>query len=194
MTANLLPVFAVAVALGADAFSVALGLGMTKTSRTFRIRFVLTVAALHVIMPLLGLMVGQAAGTYLGRWATALGALVLAFIGMQMLHKGMQTRNKPEPLETKPAEKKTNRFEAKGWGGVLLLAVSVSIDALTVGFGLGALHTPIPLTVALTGSIAGLMTALGWLGGRFSGGLLGHRALLFGGVILVVIAIKMVLL
>ena len=44
---NMIGVFAVAVALGLDAFSVALELGLSGVSRTFKTRFVGTVAVLR---------------------------------------------------------------------------------------------------------------------------------------------------
>ncbi|MGE5423703.1 MAG: manganese efflux pump, partial [Ignavibacteriales bacterium] len=66
---SMISVLAVAVALGADAFSVALGLGLSGVPRSFKIKFVVTVAVFHVIMPLVGLYVGLTAGNLFGRWA-----------------------------------------------------------------------------------------------------------------------------
>lgn len=189
---QLMPVFGVAVALGADAFSVALGLGITGVTRVLRLRFVLVVAALHVIMPLAGLFIGSAVGGLLGKWATMAGAAVLAFIGILMIRKGFE-REKPVKISEarKVLEKENLGRRLDTWPAVLLLGLSVSIDALTVGFSLGTTHVPVAVTVLIMGTVAGMMTALGWISGRYSGGLLGNWAQVCGGVILAVLAVKM---
>lgn len=194
--ATIASVLAVAVALGADAFSIALGLGLSGAERRFRIRFVLVVGLLHVVMPLIGLVVGAVVGQFLGKWAAIAGALVLAFIGIQMLHKGLE-RGKEEvmPFDLSRLNRKESWLKglSSEWGAVLVLGISVSIDALTVGFGLGTVQVPIPVTVATMGTVAGLMTALGWLGSRYLSAVVGQRAQVLGGLILTLLAIKMLL-
>lgn len=191
---DMLAVFAVAIALGADAFSVALGLGLAGVSNLFKKRFVAIVAILHVIMPLLGLELGIVAGTFLGKWASIIGAVVLAFIGIQMIRKGLV---KEESFSFQEARGKlfnnNDHKEASGWIGEIILGLSVSIDALTVGFGLGTTKVPIVYTVITTGLVAGAMTALGWLGARFFSEFTGKRAQAFGGVVLTLLAVKMLL-
>lgn len=188
-------VFAVAVALGLDAFSVALGLGLSGVSRSFRTRFIGTVAFLHVAMPLLGLYLGLAAGNYLGKWAAIAGALVLAYIGFQMIREGIagyQTAFKFKDAREKLFMKEPGA-NLGGWSSVLVLALSVSVDALAVGFGLGTTKVPILYTVMTTGIVAGVMTGLGWLGGKYFSELVGKRAQAAGGILLILIAVKMLL-
>ncbi|MGI6551221.1 MAG: manganese efflux pump MntP family protein [Syntrophomonadales bacterium] len=192
---NMIGVFAVAVALGLDAFSVALGLGLSGVSRSYRTRFVGTVAALHVIMPLLGLYLGLAAGSFMGKWAAIVGALVLAFIGFQMIREGLgsyETTAKFGEAREKLFNKRPE-VSLGGWSSVLVLGLSVSVDALAVGFGLGTTKVPILYTVITTGIVAGIMTALGWLGGRYFSELIGKRAQAAGGILLILMAIKMLL-
>lgn len=189
----MLSVFAVAIALGADAFSIALGLGLSGTTRNFKIRFVVVVAVLHVIMPLVGLELGAVAGQFLGKWAAVIGAVVLAFIGLQMLKNGFESE---KPVSLREARQKLNKKSDQsftGWTALIVLGLSVSIDALTVGFGLGTARVPILYTVITTGFFAGLMTAFGWLGARYFSEVIGRRAQIFGGLILTVLAVKMLL-
>lgn len=193
---NILSVLAVAVALGADAFSVALGLGLSGVSRNFKVRFVGTVAVFHVIMPLLGLYIGLTAGNILGRWAAIIGAVVLAFIGFQMLRKGLEDeeRSNMDGARTKLASQKAEAARGmSGWAAIAVLALSVSVDALAVGFGLGTTQVPIVYTVVTMGSVAGIMTGLGWIGAKYSSEILGRRAQAVGGIILTILAIKMLL-
>ena len=74
-----------------------------------------------------------------------------------------------------------------------MLAVSVSIDALTVGFGLGTLRVPIFFTVVLMGATAAVMTMAGFMGGKVFSRLVGSYAQIFGGIILLALAVKLVL-
>lgn len=183
---SMISVLAVAVALGADAFSVALGLGLSGVPRSFKTKFVVTVAVFHVVMPLVGLYVGLTAGNLFGRWAAIIGAIVLAFIGFEMLRKGF------EKEEQANQQSKDSR-NMTGWGAIAVLALSVSVDALAVGFGLGTARVPIPYTVAIMGTVAGIMTGLGWIAAKYSSELLGRRAQAVGGIILTILAIKMLL-
>ena len=75
----------------------------------------------------------------------------------------------------------------------MLLCLSVSMDALSVGISLGVFHFFIPLTVGIIGIIAGAMTASGLLLGKKFGDWMGSRAELAGGVILIIIGIKLLL-
>jgi putative Mn2+ efflux pump MntP len=75
---------------------------------------------------------------------------------------------------------------------LLLLATSVSMDALTVGFSLGTIQTPIAYAVLIIGLVAGTMTFLGFMGGKIFSSLVGSYAQFFGGLILLGLAIKMV--
>lgn len=189
-------VVGVAVALGADAFSVALGMGMSGAKLRFKLGFTGTVALLHVVMPLIGLQVGLTAGRIFGVWAAWAGALVLVLIGYDMIKKGMKTR---ESYSFREARQRAFTGEPAIWqrfSGFLtvgVLGLSVSVDALATGFSLGTSRVPIPLTVAVMGTVAGLMTASGFVGGKWLGWAAGKGAQVLGGGILLLIAIQMVL-
>ncbi len=59
-------VIAVSVALGMDAFSFSLALGLIGIRNRTAIRLALIVAVFHVFMPLIGLWAGQKLGTLFG--------------------------------------------------------------------------------------------------------------------------------
>ena len=70
---------------------------------------------------------------------------------------------------------------------LVVLAGSVSLDALSVGFGLGTMGVNLWLTVAFFGTAAGLMTAAGFLFGKRLGRWLGSKADFVGAIILLLI-------
>ncbi len=70
---------------------------------------------------------------------------------------------------------------------LLMLALGVSLDALTVGFSLGTLGFPVYIVVLTFGVVGGLMSALGLVFGKYIGKFLGEHAEKFGGLVLIVL-------
>lgn len=177
---TLFTLFLLAVALGTDAFSMCLGLGMVGVNTRQIVAVSLTVLAFHVLMPLVGWFVGDLAGTLLGRAASIAGALVLIYLGARMLYSAWKGDGEVE-----------HRDALVSTGGLLFLAASVSMDALSVGFSLGTQRVDLPLTVGVIGVVAGLMTCTGLVLGRFIGARFGERAVGVGGALLVGIGVKL---
>ena len=158
-------VFLIAVALGTDAFSMAVGVGLCGITRRkiFIISFV--IALFHIFMPLGGLLLGTWLGKTVGQLASFIGAVVLVFIGLQMLREGFGSKF---PMPQNSCEAVPMQV-VSGLGGMLVMAGSVSLDALTVGFGLGTLQVNLVLTVLIMGAVAGIMTLTGFLLGKKMG-------------------------
>jgi putative Mn2+ efflux pump MntP len=144
-------------------------------------------------MPLIGLNLGIVTGNLLGVWAGRLGAAVLAYIGGDMLWKAYRA-TRPQLLrfnQGKLIMASNNKIE-EGWLNLIMLTISVSIDALTVGFSLGTLvNTPVLYTVFIIGSVAGAMTLLGFKGGKLFSRMMGSYAQMLGGLVLLLLAAKM---
>lgn len=193
---NLAWVLALAIALGADAFSLALAIGLVGVGKRMILKLSLVVAIFHVLMPLIGLLLGQAMGMVLGQLAQGIGAAVLLWLGGRMLYHVW--RPAPESYRLSEARQALKRAQLpvgvslRGIG-VYALALSVSLDALSVGFSLGTVESPIALTVLVMGVVAGTMMGSGLLLGRFVGSWMGQRAEALGGLVLVFIGVKMLL-
>lgn len=168
------------IALGTDAFSACLGVGFGGIGRWRALLLVLTVAVLHVLMPLAGLWLGGAIGSALGRVAGVIGATLLFLLGARMIYGAVRVSvpGKGEPCSL-------------GGLGTLLLGVSVSMDALTVGFALGVYQYSPLLVTGTFGLVAGLMAALGLGLGRAVSGWVGQRAQAIGGLILLGVGIQL---
>jgi len=187
----------VAVALGTDAFSMAVGIGTCGMVRGRRILLVAgVVAVFHVIMPLIGLFLGSLLGRVMGDVAAVIGAIILVLIGLHMVKEGLKGEHRellPGGMaQVAGADKCDSRplVITSGWG-LMALAVGVSLDALTVGFGLGTIAVNISLTVITLGLVAGLMTVAGLVFGRHLGEWFGDKAVILGGVILIGIGVHM---
>jgi putative Mn2+ efflux pump MntP len=169
-----------AVALGTDAFSLCVGIGMAGINRKQMLLIILTVLFFHIFMPLAGWYTGELAGNLLGRAASVIGSLLLIYLGFRMIQAAL--------LKEQGSGIKVLKFNLPG---LVLLGASVSMDALSVGFTLGAQQVDLLRTALTIGLVAGAMTAAGLVFGRFINGLVGERAQLLGGVILIGIGIKL---
>jgi len=170
----------ISVALGVDAFSVAIGIGLLGVKIKEILLVSSVVSVFHIFMPLIGLYLGVYLGNMAGPIASIIGALVLLAIGLNMLWESLSSADFSQHTT----------FNLKSPLSLILLAGSVSLDALTVGFGLGALQVDLLLTVLTMGATAGLMTAIGLLFGQGLSKVVGAKANLLGGIILVLIGLK----
>ncbi|HHY40084.1 MAG TPA: manganese efflux pump [Syntrophaceticus sp.] len=188
----LLTYFLVAVALGADAFSLALGLGMNKPCRGSILRTSLSVGVFHVIMPLAGILVGGVLGTVVGNLAVWIGGTILVLLGLKMIREGWPWRREvfsfKDAKAALPALQKSNPF---CWAGILGLSWCVSVDAFGAGVGIGVTVSGLSSFVIILGVVAALMTAAGLLLGKWLGSWTGKWAEMLGGLVLIAIGIKM---
>jgi len=172
---ELFPILALAIALGTDSFSVCLGIGTTGV-RLSKILFIsLVIGIFHVIMPLAGLFLGELLGKLAGNIAGTIGALILILLGGKILWESRQQKDEEA------------RFDYTSWAGTFLLALSVSLDALSIGFSLGTLGIPFSLAVGIFGLVAFLMSGAGLYLGKQLNRVIGQRAELLGGIILILL-------
>ncbi|HEU5139166.1 MAG TPA: manganese efflux pump, partial [Bacillales bacterium] len=83
---ELFTLFVMAFALGMDAFSVGLGMGMLdlRLKRILKIGFV--IGLFHMVMPLFGMLIGDYLSDYFGAMAALLGGILLLLLGAQMIY------------------------------------------------------------------------------------------------------------
>lgn len=187
---ELLTVLGLGIALGMDAFSVAVACGLNGIGVRAAVGTALTVAGFHVFMPLLGLVIGQAVGGVIGDAGRLIGAGVLLLIGLEMV---VQAARHGRQVRFGLSEYPGGVFSGVVQGplAVLFLAGSVSVDALSVGFGLGALRFTLAPAVLIVGVITGTMFLAGCFVGLRAGSWLSSRGRYIGGIIIIVIAAKM---
>ncbi|MGI6065476.1 MAG: manganese efflux pump MntP family protein [Bacillota bacterium] len=191
---NFSTVMLVAVALGTDAFALAVGIGVAGITLNRILIASGVVCLFHIFMPLIGLGIGLALGKLVGEIATVIGAIVLILIGLNMLWEVYKERKQVfsfSQAQKYVAGKKKESKSLESFWGLIMLAGSVSLDALSVGIGLGTLKAQIFVTVLVLGIVAGIMTATGFFLGRRLGGWLGEKAEIAGGLILAAVGVKL---
>ncbi len=175
-----------AVALGTDAFSIAMALG-TKCFNLFKIiKISIIIGLFHIFMPLLGFFGGNYIKKIIWNFTGVngnldyifeiIGAGLLLLIGFYMI------------IEKKFEDNdKITALDLAGWG-VIVIATSVSIDALSVGVSLGMIGFALS-SVFIFGIVAALMMISGLVLGSKIGHWLGDKAQIFGGLGLIVMGL-----
>lgn len=159
-----------AAALGMDAFSVSLGMGMQEI-RLKRIALVgLVIGIAHIIMPFFGIILGQAISTQIGEYATLTGGLLLVGIGAQMVFSAFNHG--------------TIKFVQPVGIGLIFFALSVSLDSFSVGLSLGMSEVKAVIALLLFGAASTIMTWAGMILGKKVHGLLGVYSEILGGSIM----------
>ncbi|WP_054754787.1 manganese efflux pump MntP [Piscibacillus salipiscarius] len=119
---SIIPIVLLSVAIGMDAFSVSLSVGLMRTRLCMIATFILLVGLFHVIMPLAGVTLGHLLSHKLGIITQSIGGWILIIIGAQMMVATM-------------LEKETDR--TLHLAGFTILAFTVSLDSFSVGLSLG---------------------------------------------------------
>ncbi len=182
MTLSIFEIALIAVALGFDAFAVGLGVGTACCAprQVFRLSF--HFGLFQFMMPLIGWLSGRYILFWAETWGPWIAFGLLLFIGARMLRQGVI-----------PAEEETECPDPTKGFSLVMLSLATSIDALGVGFGLGVLKQNLFLVAVWIGITASAMT---WsamkIGNRLSQRF-AHRMEIIGGLILIVIAFKLLL-
>lgn len=184
VTMDLTAILIISVILGVDAFSLSLGIGLKGVRRKQIYLVSLVIAVFHIFMPLIGLYLGITLGHFIGPIAGKIGALVLIFIGAQGLWQKWSYRKDSQNDDVKP-------ISLNSPVSLILMALSVSLDALTVGFSLGTLKVNLVFTVITMGIVAGIMTFMGFFFGTRLSHRFGENAEIIGSLILIIIGVKL---
>jgi putative Mn2+ efflux pump MntP len=181
---DLLSILLIAVGLSADCFAVALGSSISKKvySRMQIFRVALSFGLSQAIMPTLGWLAGKTIIDLIAGFDHWIAFALLAFVGGKMIFESIRSRH--------GEEKETDITK-----GLMLLTLSIatSIDALAVGLSFAFLKVNIALASPIIGIVAMVVTVVGFILGRKASKLIGKRAELIGGLILLAIAIRILL-
>ncbi|MFW5985822.1 MAG: manganese efflux pump MntP family protein [Halanaerobiales bacterium] len=173
---------AIAVALGTDAFSVAMALGIRKYTPLQIFKISLIIGVFHIFMPLLGFYGGNFLKSIISRYIAPgnafelLGAGLLILLGVYMI------------FESRFGTGEMKAFSPGGWG-IISLALGVSMDAMTAGIGLGIMGFSLTV-VFLFGLVAAIMMGIGLLLGNRLGHWLGESAQIAGGSGLILLGLR----
>ena len=178
--------FLIPIALGLDAFGVALGLGFDKTcKRINKIIFCISAAIFQALFVFIGAFGGNLFNSYIVTMPKLIGGIVLLIVGAMMLYEALS--KKSEDTKIKDSSKA---------GFYILLGICVSIDALIIGF---TIYSDLYFMEMLSKTfIVGLVTFILCVAAIYSCRFLkkveiiNKYADLLAGIILIIFALKMI--
>ncbi|MGP6159341.1 MAG: manganese efflux pump MntP family protein [Vulcanimicrobiaceae bacterium] len=157
--------------LALDVFAVGIGVGIGGVSVGARVRIGLAFGSAEVVMNLLGVALGAAAGHTIGAVAGYLGFAALIGVGIWMIVESLREQEKTFDLSA-------------GWG-LMLASLSVSLDSLGVGFSILYVGVPLVPTLIAIGFASFTSTALGLTFGQMLGRRAESSAAVAAGVVLI---------
>ena len=172
------------VGLAMDAFAVSIckGLAMRKVNKRQAVIIALFFGGFQAIMPVIGWLLCKGFQTYIEAFDHWIAFALLAFIGVKMIIETL--REKEDDVVIEEMDPPLDMKE------MLMLAIATSIDALAVGISLAALDRPIVESAAIIGVVTFVISIIGVYIGNFFGNRYKKRAELTGGIILVLIGVK----
>lgn len=179
--------FLIGVGLSMDAFAVAVckGLGMKKVNKKQTFIIGLFFGGFQGLMPFLGWALGRQFEQYIVSVDHWIAFILLSFIGGKMIAEAVKGKEEEEISadKDKPLDIKE----------LFLLAIATSIDALAVGITFAFLNTPIVEAVVIIAVTTFLLSVLGVYMGNLFGNKYEKKAQIAGGVILILIGLKILI-
>ncbi|MBQ7410419.1 MAG: manganese efflux pump [Clostridia bacterium] len=180
---GLVEIILIAVSLAMDAFAVSIckGLSMKKMDWKKAIIIGLYFGIFQAGMPVIGYLLGvgfEESIKFIDHWI-AFG--LLAFIGGNMIKEAL-SKNEEDEVDDK-VDFKT----------MVVLAIATSIDALAVGVTFAFLNVNIVLAVSLIGILTFIISCIGVKLGNVFGDKYEKKAELAGGIVLILIGLKILL-
>lgn len=179
--------FLLGIGLAMDAFAVSVckGLGMRRLNKKQTLIIGLYFGGFQALMPLIGWLLGSQFQKYItsiDHWITF---ILLSFIGGKMMIEAIREWNEEETVDVMDAP-----LDHKN---MLVLAVATSIDALAVGITFAFLDTPIIEAITIIGITTMIISIIGVVVGNFFGSRYKSKAEFIGGLILVLLGLKILL-
>ena len=173
-------IFLIATGLGLDAFSVAIGIGAAHQKRSWIpvLRLAIAFGFFQFIMPIIGWMAGLTVVEVIASFDHWIAFGLLALIGGKMILEGCG-----KGIDETQSDRTT------GWP-LLMLSIATSIAALAGGFSFSVLKHPILFPAVVIGVVCFVMTATGMIFGKALAKLFGRKVEIFGGIVLIVIGVK----
>ena len=172
----------ISIGLAMDAFAVSVckGLAMKKMSWKKAISIGLYFGTFQAVMPIIGYFLGTTFERFITNVDHWVAFILLVGIGINMVKEAFN----------KESENRNDNVDVKT---MLVLSIATSIDALAIGITFAFLKVNLILAVALIGVITFILAVIGTkIGNRF-GDKYQNKAELVGGIILVLLGIKILL-
>ncbi|MCL2111567.1 MAG: manganese efflux pump MntP family protein [Clostridiales bacterium] len=190
---GLVEILLIAVGLSMDAFAVAICIGLTVEKPTLKrsLAVGLYFGIFQALMPLIGYLVAALFADMVIAYSHWIAFGLLCFLGGRMVWGGLKGDGSDGGSGRTDAS--SERTYGTGPAKMLPLAVATSIDAMAVGVSFAFLRVRIVPAVSLIGIVTLAISMVGVKVGSVFGARLRGKAELAGGVVLILIGLKILL-
>lgn len=186
---SFLSVFIIGIGLSMDAFAVSLAKGfcLKKDILKYAFRISFLFGVFQAIMPLIGWFAGTYFENYIKSVDHWIAFILLGFLGGKMIIESIKEFSSSDANEL-ACDRDTLSLK-----NLIVLAVATSIDALAVGISFGFLSVKILPSILIIGLTTFVLCFIAVVIGKKLGESLQKYSELIGGVILLIIGIKILL-
>ena len=179
---ELFEIIFVAIGLAMDAFAVSICKGLSMQKINWKSVIIISVyfGLFQAGMPALGYFLGSTFSSFVQQVDHWIAFSLLAIIGTNMIKDSTDDE----------VEKRNDRVDFKT---MIILAIATSIDALAVGVTFAFFQVNLWFAITIIGIITLVMSFIGVLIGNKFGDKFQNKAELVGGIILIIIGLKILL-
>ena len=179
---GIIEIVLIGLSLAMDAFAVSIckGLSMKKMNWKSAIIISLYFGIFQAFMPVVGYFLGSTFESYVTNIDHWIAFILLSLIGGNMIKESFDSEDK----------KKNDKIDFKT---MIVLAIATSIDALAIGITFAFFEVNLLLSISIIGIITFLLSIIGVKIGNKFGDKYQNKAELVGGLILVLLGIKILL-
>ena len=178
---GIIEIIVIAIGLAMDAFAVAVSKGISIKNINIKTVLIISIyfGSFQALMPIIGYILGVNFEAYVIQIDHWIAFILLSYIGISMIKEAFSKEDNDNPdLRLKT---------------MLTLAIATSIDALAIGITFAFLKVDIVSSSAIIGIITFIISSLGVIIGNKFRGTYGKKAELLGGLILILIGVKILL-
>lgn len=179
---DFLTLILLAIGLCFDTFAVSVSSGIIRKEIVFgqAVRIAIILAIFQAVMPLIGWLGGISIKNWIEPFDHWIALGILTILGIKMIIESQKDSDEKDidPLNIK---------------FIIGMALATSIDAFAVGISFAIIEVNMLLAVFIIGSVTFLASMLGILFGKKTGSHLGQKMEIIGGLILIIIGIKIVM-
>ena len=177
---GIIEIVLIGLSLAMDAFAVSIckGLSMKKMNWKSAIIISLYFGIFQAFMPVVGYFLGSTFESYVTNIDHWIAFILLSLIGGNMIKESFEDKKKNDKIDFKT---------------MIVLAIATSIDALAIGITFAFFEVNLLLSISIIGIITFLLSIIGVKIGNKFGDKYQNKAEFVGGLILVLLGIKILL-
>ncbi len=170
----------ISIALAMDAFSVSVCKGLTMKYKFKRNSFIIATSfsLFQMLMPLIGYFLGSKLSKSLIDFNHIIAFVLLFVIGFNMIREAYHDEETKNGLSISE---------------LIILSFATSIDAMAIGITFSFFDVNLKLAIIMIGVCAFIFSFLGVILGHLIGNKFEKKAEIFGGIVLILIAFKILL-